>query len=475
MTPYWIPPISRMILPLGLLLLACIPASYGDDEPKSGGDEAAKTVQVAGTFEAIRQFEVTPGNKRLTELKIERIVPHGAIVTKGQTLVWFETEDLDQKIREAETDLALAKLAIDSDQFDHAQFLKQQALDKEKARRTRDIAQQEHDNYQKTDRDRTIKSAQFSLKSAEFSLESATEEYRQLEQMYKEDDLTEESEEIVLRRAKRAMETAAFSLERAKIQHQRTIKQTVPRSDASQAETLTRALIDYDKAMQAMASERKKRQLELERKLRKFKEQSEHFAEMRGERKQVILKSEIDGIFLYGKVSRGKLPAKPVELEKGTAVSAQQVIGTVVDPKRLQLRVDLSEEHLAVVRKGATCKVAPKAMPDVKLDGVVKSVMNVPFADGKYDCIVTVSGKQLADVLPAMTCDLIFATNADKQAEGKKPAEKKPAEKKPAEKKPVEKKPTEKKPAEKKPAEKKPAEKKDVKSKATAQEGEQKK
>ncbi|QEG01768.1 HlyD family secretion protein [Stieleria maiorica] len=429
MTRFCGPAFCRPMPPLVLLLCVFVPGGYAQekDEKAAPADNAvAEPIKIDGTFEALRQFEVTPGNEHLTQLLIERIVPHGTQVTKEQSLVWFDTEPLDDKIRSAESDLAIARLDLKADEFAHEQFLKQQTLDKAKTRRTRDLAQQAYDNYQRTDRERTIKQAAFSLASSEFSLESATEEYRQLEQMYKEDDLTEESEEIVLRRAKRAMETAEFALERAKIQHDRTIKQSVPRSDAEQEEALSRADIEYEKSMHAMTIDEQKRDLELQRKRVKLEEQVEAFEEMRAERKKVVLKSEIDGIFVYGAITRGKLPAKPVELEKDTAVTGKQVVGTVVDPSKLRVRVELPEDKLKVVHVGDRCTVVPKGVSDTELDGVVKSISIVPFAAGKFDCIVNVRGKLPAEVLPAMTCELHFDA-PENDADDSEPKQDKPA------------------------------------------------
>ncbi|WP_259631455.1 HlyD family efflux transporter periplasmic adaptor subunit [Stieleria sedimenti] len=418
----WRPAACRPMFLFVLLLTVSIPAGYAEDTAAdtaaSSDDTADATVKLDGTFEAIRQFEVTADNEHLTDLVIERIVPSGTNVTDGQTLVWFETEPLDDKIRSAESDLAIARLELKSDEFANEQFLKQQSLDKAKARRTRDEAQQNYDNYQRVDRERAIKQAKFSLESSQFALESATEEYRQLEQMYKEDDLTEESEEIVLRRAKRAMESAQFSLDRAQLQHDRTIKQSIPRDDANQEEALARAVIEYEKTLHAMGIDKQKRELELQRKRIKLEQQAEKFDEMRAERKKVVLKSGLDGIFVYGTVTRAKLPAKPVELKKDTSVSGKQVIGTVLDPAKLQVRVELPEAQLKAVHVGDRCKIVPKGIADSELDGVVKSIGIVPLTAGKYDCIVSLRGKALADVLPAMTCELQFPQANPKAADG---------------------------------------------------------
>ncbi|WP_253159465.1 HlyD family efflux transporter periplasmic adaptor subunit [Stieleria tagensis] len=363
-------------------------------------------------FESTRQAEVSADHQQLTEFKIERVVEYGKRVRQGQALVWFDSEDWDEKIRDAELDLRLASLALKADEFEHQQFLQQQRLDAGTAKRTRDLAQQQYDNYQKVDRERQIEQANVSLQSAKFSLDSATEEFHQLEQMYEEDDLTEQSEEIVLRRAKHSMEMAQFSLRRSEIQTARTLSQTIPKNDAEQEESLARARLAFESSQHERENQRQKREIELERKQTKFKQQSEDLEQMRSERKQVVLKSPRDGIFLYGPLVRGKLPAKPVVLKQGTSVANRQVIGTVVDPSKLHVRLDLPEAQFHAVSKGDKCNVTPDGLPDVTLEGVVESVGDVPYVNAKYDCVVTVGGKALNQIMPGMNCQVTLSKPA---------------------------------------------------------------
>ena len=120
---------------------------------------------------------------------------------------------LDKQIKEAEIELRLAQLKLDDDEYAHEQFLETQKLDRAAAELARKKAQQDYDNFVQVDRERQIKSAAYNLKSSQSTLENAKEELEQLEQMYKEDDLTEESEEIVLKRAKQSVEFAEYRLE----------------------------------------------------------------------------------------------------------------------------------------------------------------------------------------------------------------------------------------------------------------------
>ncbi len=319
-----------------------------------------------------------------------------------------------------------------------AQFLEAQKLDKEAAQRARKHAQQDFDNFVQVDRDRQIKSAEFNLKSSQASLDNAKEELEQLEQMYKEDDLTEESEEIVLKRAKQSVEFAEYRLEGTVIQSDRAVKQDVPRSQAKQDDSLARAELTYQKAIRDLASARQRRDIEINQKRDKFKDEKEKLDELKQERKRVALASSIDGIVLHGKLTRGKLSDKPSVLEEGSKATAEQVLATVVNPDKLRIRVDVEEKDLHVVVAGTKCKVTTKVFPDFETVGTVKSVSSVPYAGTKYDCVVTYrqSNKDPA-IMPTMTCELEFeVANGDDDKDGADDgkAEKDKAEKNKAEK-----------------------------------------
>lgn len=396
------------LLCVGLLLGS---PTFAADEPDSASDKksAAKNVKVSGVFEALNSEEISPHTKHIKSLEIKRIVPHGTKVSKGKNIILLETKEIDKQIKQAETDLRLAKLTLDDDQYAYTQFLETQKLDKEAAERARKQAQQVYDNFVQVDRERQLKSAEFNLKSSQASLENAKEELKQLEQMYQEDDLTEESEEIVLKRAKRSVEVAEYRLEGTQIQTDRTVNQDVPRSQLQQDDALARAELKYQQAIRDLASARQRREIEMGQKRDKFKEQQEQFDELKAERKRVVLACSMDGIVLHGKLTRGKLSDKPSLLKKGTKVTGEQVLATVVNPDKLQIRATVEEQHLHVVKAGTKCKVTTKAVPDFETVGTVKSVSPVPFAGTKYDAVVTFRRpKDLPQVMPTMTCDLEF-------------------------------------------------------------------
>ena len=90
--------------------------------------------------------------------------------------------------------------------------------------------------------------AKESLQSAEFRLEYAQEELNQLEKMYEEDNLTEETEEIILKRTRRSVESAKRSLERTRLATKRTLKVTLPRSHDALKSAAKKAVLEHELA-----------------------------------------------------------------------------------------------------------------------------------------------------------------------------------------------------------------------------------
>lgn len=390
-----------------------------EGEPDSASDSGPTTTKLNGVIEAVNTHELSADTEHLTEFTIERLVPHGTLVKAGQNVVWFDSEPISEKFKTAEIDMRLATITMEEDEFNHKQFVATQKLERSAAERSWQAAQQNYNNFVKVDRERTIATQANSLKGSLASLENAKEELGQLQQMYDADELTEESEEIVLKRAKRAVESAEFRHANAEIAAARAIKQNLPRTIAEQDATFERAQHAHAKAVRDISVASTRAQIEITKKRDAHKKAQQEFEELKAERKKVVLASPIAGIVVHGKLTRGKLSDKPSLLEKDSSVTGSQVIATVVAPGRLQVRLDVEQKNLSLVKPGTKCTVSVPGVNGFKANGTVKSVSAVPYAGSRYDCVVSFSaGKQ--NLTPTMACQLNFETETEKAPTEKK-------------------------------------------------------
>lgn len=393
------------------LVLSFLGAVVGFSQEAKDAKPAPKSpvTKVSGIFEAAQTSELSAGTKQIKSLVIKRIASHGTAVRKGQPIVWFETEGPEVQLSEAERNLRLGEIASRESEFGFEQFQETQKLDKAKADRVYANAKQDFDNFVRTDRERQVLSAEFSLKGSRASLQNALEELMQLEKMYKEDELTEESEEIVLKRAKQSVENAQFRLESSEINTKRSLAQTIPRTQAEREDALARQELAFDKSLRALEFDRRRRAIEFDKSKKQLAKQKADLKELREDRKQLVLRAPMDGIVYHGKLARGRVSDKPSDLAEGSTVTNKQIVATLVRYKPLVIRLDLQEKDLGKIKVGTKGTALPTAFPDRKLVARVKSLSYIPLANNKFDGLMTVVlGNDEPPISPGMSCSVEF-------------------------------------------------------------------
>ncbi len=189
-------------------------------------------LKLDGVFEAGNaqslSVETRRWHKHVKTLEVADAVAEGTAVKAGTPLVHFATEDIDLAIRDAELALAAAvnELARQREVFAHSQKVVE--ITRSNAERNHRRAEEALKRFLEIDRPLETRKAEFSLKYALQRLAYAQEELKQLQKMYKEDDLTEETEEIILTRQKNAVEASAFNVEQTQSSKQAVLDEVLP-------------------------------------------------------------------------------------------------------------------------------------------------------------------------------------------------------------------------------------------------------
>lgn len=406
---------------------AAKPAESKPGEPKTAqvpAAEAAKPatwkvekrllrveVSLDGVFEAAEKAEIRLRLDEWSGLTVLKAVEHGAVVHRGDLLVTLETKDIDRAIADLKEQLKFDDIALAQTERELDVLRKTTPLDVEAHRRSRQFAAEDYDFYKKVARPLAVRAAEFSLKSAEQYLEYEEEELRQLEKMYKADDLTEETEEIVLKRARNSVERARFNLERARVLTDRTLKVEIPRDDLAMADAAKKA--DWNTALQAAALPLvlQKKELDLAKARLQRQRAGERLEKLLADRERMIVKSPIDGVVYYGACDGGKWSGYDTareSLRPGGSLVMNRAFMTVVKPRPLVVRAGVPEKQLHQVRPGVAGTVKPSGYPDRKLHAIVERVSPVP-AGGNFDARLTVAAAGDGDeIVAGMTCQAVL-------------------------------------------------------------------
>lgn len=372
-----------------------------------------------GIVEAEFMTEISLRPEVFKTLEVVKAVSHGAEVKKGQLLVQLETKDLEDQIHETQLAVELGELSL-KEAEENLDYIKATApLTMAQAERSQMIARRELRQYQETDRPLAVRSAKQSLKSSKGQLENATEELRQLEKMYKADDLTEETEEIILKRARRSVESAELYVELAKVRADRTLAETIPEREKKLSETATQQDLTLEKLKVTLPMERRKQEIALEKLKRSQKDLVEKLEKLEGDLDLLDVKAPVEGVVYYGRCQDGKwssIDTVAKQMEPGKTLTANQVFLTIVKLRPLRVRISLSEKDVRHVKKGMVGIATPTAYPDEKLDVVINSVDRIPDGSTKFDAVGSLGLEKNDNLVPGMTCKVNLVTYEKKNA-----------------------------------------------------------
>lgn len=375
-------------------------------------------VELAGVIESSSLHEVPLIPKEWAQWQVTEAVPAGTRVQKGQTLIKFETTKIDESLRDLDAGQALAKLTLEQAQKDLALAEESVPLELTLADRAKQIADEDLERYEKIEAELALKSVEFRLKNAAQVLEYNEEELKQLEKMYKADDLTEETEEIVLKRARNDVEQSRFLFEQTKATHERSLKFDLPRSMESKRNGAKQANIAWEKARTSLPLALSKQKLDLEKLLFERKKADEKLTELKQDRELMTLTAPADGIVYYGRCVRGKWPAAgelASRLRAGGAVQPREIVMTIVGDGNLFVRASVPEKDLAKVQPGTSGTAVPAAFANSRLAVVAAEVTPIPISDGTFEARLNFTGKWTEPLVAGMACGvkLVPYKNAD--------------------------------------------------------------
>lgn len=382
------------------------------------------TLELDGVFEAEAAHEIAVALDEWTSLVALRALPHGAavcnalvvrraashgaVVRKGDVILELDPESLDQAIADVRSDLGITTLAVQQTEQQVKALEKTTPIDLEAGERAACLAEEDQKYYTDVERPFTVKATEFALRAAKESLEYNQEELRQLEKMYKADDITEETEAIVLKRARDTVDHAKFALDAAQVRYDQATKLNIPRRDVEVREATLRKLQEWEKNKVAIPLELQRQRLELERLQTQRSQTAEKLKRLEADRKEMTVKSPVDGIVYYGKIVRGK-PADSIAmadaLRSRGVIQPNQVVMTVVDPRPMCIRATVSEGDLHDLRPNLSGIAVPTGYPDLKLSAALDTTSDIPTSLGMFDARLIVDLKSNAKLLtPGMSC-----------------------------------------------------------------------
>lgn len=355
-----------------------------------------------------------------SQAEVVEAVEHGAQVKKGDVLVRFKTEDLDRAIEDQKRSLEAARRSLKDSEELLAIMEKSVPFDLESLRIGLEQSEQDAKRYFEVERDLLVRSYEMSLRSAKESLDYERAELEQLEKMYKADDLTEETEELILRRQRSAVERAELSFLIAQDRHERLMKIDLPRRDADLKRDLERIKLIAARSQITLPAALIDQRRSVEQQKIDLQRAEERLAKLEGDRKLLDCRAPCDGIAYYGAFNRGEWSGAATlqsKLKPGGTVSKNDVLFTIVQLPAERVTFNVGEADIRWIEAGLEGTVEPKARPRTYLPVVVTQVAQVPIAADKFEVTAEVTmPKRPLGLVPSMTGTARFLVYVKKDA-----------------------------------------------------------
>lgn len=394
-----------------LVLLATAPAARGGDEDATPETAVVvrRTLTVAvdtgGTFvpreavEVAYEPEVYGG-----ALEVVDAAATGRVVV-GQELVRFDDEDVSREIGDRERDLYIARARLEKQEAELNDKKTDVEMQRAQLQTRLERTEQEMRLFLDVNKPTRIAQSEFNLQGTENRIQEQAEELEQLERMYEADDLTEETEEIVIRRARRALARARQSFAWQKQHHQLFVEVTLPHEEQDLQVKLERARQDVAAFEAASRPDLRRMELELEKARVGFERQEKALRDLRDDRDALRVRAPKDGYAVPGAFVGTKwqdLDGMRRALEPGGRLKAGQTLFTIVQPGNVAVQATIDEDDLLRVKTGQAVAVRPGVSDDVVLDGEVAAVEPVA-SGGKHDVRIDLKGTK-PYLMPGQSC-----------------------------------------------------------------------
>lgn len=379
-------------------------------------------VTLDGAFESRSMSEIILRPEEWNELTIKDIVPHGARVKKGDVILQLDPRKINDAIRDLEAGMNAAELAIRQNEVEIGATEPLLPLGMDAAARARRNAVADLERFNKLERDLTVRQSEEALKRTRQYLEMEEAELRELEKMYKADDLTEETEEIILKRQRDAVDAARFQLEVAKIEQEKALKIELPRKEEGLKDAATRQSVLFEKSRNALPMALLKLKLDSEKLKLDRAKSIEKLEKLKHDQESMAIRAPRDGVVYYGACVLGNFPNSTelaAKLRRGGAIVPNDVVLTVVDVSDLAIRATVPEKQLSQVKRGVTGFATWADSDDCRGDVRVESLSAVPIGPGKFTAtleVANVGDRCTVTPLPGMTCTVTLLIYAKETA-----------------------------------------------------------
>ena len=266
--------------------------------------------------------------------KLIEAAEHGQMVKKGEVIASFDKDDFNEAVSTSKRNLEIQKANLHKAKKLFEISMEKMAFERKKSQLAAEAATKLALIYKEKGHEQAKINYEQDLVDARNSLEYQKEELSQLKKMYDEDKITEETEEIVLKRQQNYVESLTKRMKSRELAVEEALNVKLPGELFNAEYKKAKALLDEEKNKVEWEIFVLTERLKLEGLEAAFKKASERHEKLVADEKCFEIKAEGDGQVFYGSEAGGKWANQiGTEYKKGKSFLKGAVLFNLIDPK----------------------------------------------------------------------------------------------------------------------------------------------
>ncbi|MCL2745324.1 MAG: hypothetical protein FWE67_15890 [Planctomycetaceae bacterium] len=366
-----------------------------------------------GTFEPRQAEQILLKSEEFTTFEVVEVAAHGAKVKQGDVLIKFDVKKYEEQLCKRKRALLTSEIALKQSEIEFKYLERKEPLKLESFEREKKYADEDFLHFLNVEEEWARRMLAHRLKQTQYYVDSAKEELKQLEKMYKADDLIEETEEFILKRSKYFLAERELFHELEKMRNDRTKNVMLPRDDVAERHNSKIRTINYEQSKETFGFVLQQAKIKLEEARETHVKLAESFEKFVKDKELLTLKSPCDGIVYYGEYNSKTAPgtwnnASTVagSVKVGNSVANKTVLFTIVNPKPSLVRTTVTEKDIHWITVGTKGAIRPTAFPNERYDVAVVECNEVPSVGNAFSALLAVELPDDAKIYPNMTCSL---------------------------------------------------------------------
>jgi multidrug resistance efflux pump len=389
-------------------------AALSPPESAANGDEHLVrrgsfeiSIPASGELAAKDQIEIR--NKLDYRAVITQVIDEGEMVKAGDVLVQFASDEIEEKIKDAEDALNSAQTQLISAESDLEIRLNAIQSEWDTANLDVTLAELALEAWEKGEDVSRQKALELALETATINHERLVERYAESQVLAKQEFISQDE----LKRDKIAMIEAAARLTQAELDIE--VYQNFERKEAEarKQSNVEQAVAERERIRKRHEAQELTARREVESKKHQFDSRTERLADLREQLELCTVRAPSGGLVVYASSLEQHRWSRMNrdELQAGTEVRKNELLMILPDTSRMTAEVKVNESLTGLIEPGQRAMVTSDAVPDVALEGEVIEIGVLAESGGwrdpnRRDYTVTIQlsdGNELG-LKPSMRC-----------------------------------------------------------------------